>query len=405
MAFARSAPAARRTAAAVLALLLGMTGCAARDDGEPPPDGRGDKEAPGPVPRPPDRAEPRLIGDGSTADTGKQPRQPRAEPLAPGEEPPQFVVFSWDGAGEDDSGQFARFRELARRHGAHMTYFLSGLYLLPESRRTDYRPPGRSPGESDIGFLSDEHIADTLEQVRAAWLDGSEIGTHFNGHFCGPDGVASWSVADWRSEIEQAVWMVRNWRTTTGLTDAEPLPFDYERELAGGRAPCLEGQDNLLPAAAEAGFRYDSSGGGTQVWPGRREGLWDIPLQMIPVPGESFETLSMDYNFLANDLSGEQYREGLLAAFDRAWEGNRAPLIVGNHFADWDDGAYLDAVADVIGEVCPREGVRCVSFRQLVDWLEAQEPAVLERLRDLDAGERPPGGWEAYLAGAAGAAD
>src|SRR5690349_2688787 len=43
----------------------------------------------------------RPIGDGSTSFTGKQPHQPaRPEPLEPGQTPPQFVIFSWDGAGE-----------------------------------------------------------------------------------------------------------------------------------------------------------------------------------------------------------------------------------------------------------------------------------------------------------------
>ncbi|MGP4109401.1 hypothetical protein ACTWP5_00595 [Streptomyces sp. 4N509B] len=359
---------------------------------------------------------PRLIGDGSTAYTGAQPGQPAepgAEPLAPGEKPPQFVVFSWDGAGEDDLGLFSHFREVAREHDADMTYFLSGLYLLPEDERERYEPPGHAPGASDIGYLSDEHIVDTLEQLRLAWLDGSEIATHFNGHFCGSDGVASWSTEDWLSEIEQARWMVEHWRTTTGRTDLEPLPFDYGEELIGGRAPCLEGQDNLLRAAEELGFRYDSSGNGQQVWPGKRHGVWDIPLQAVPMPGTSFETLAMDYNFMVNqsgtsDGDPEKYsawekqmRDGLLAAFDRAYEGNRAPLIIGNHFNDWNGGIYMDAVEDVIKELCPRDDVHCVSFRQLVDWLDAQDPQVLERLRTLDVGERPREGWKAFLAGAA----
>src|SRR5690606_6175869 len=88
-------------------------------------------------------AHPRLIGDGSTAYTGPQPGQPTepgATPLEPGEEPPQFVVFSWDGAAEDDLGLFSRFRELAATNDADMTYFLSGLYLLPEDERTRYQP-------------------------------------------------------------------------------------------------------------------------------------------------------------------------------------------------------------------------------------------------------------------------
>ncbi|MFF4290613.1 hypothetical protein ACFY0R_35695, partial [Streptomyces sp. NPDC001633] len=80
-------------------------------------------------------AQGRPIGDGSTAYTGKQPHQPAMpERLAPGQKPPQFVVFSWDGAGEVGNGLFPRFRKLARDHNASMTFFLSGLYLLPESK-------------------------------------------------------------------------------------------------------------------------------------------------------------------------------------------------------------------------------------------------------------------------------
>ncbi|MEU2718690.1 hypothetical protein ABZ624_41300, partial [Streptomyces sp. NPDC007205] len=74
----------------------------------------------------------RPIGDGSTSFTGKQPHQPaKPEPLQPGQTPPQFVIFSWDGAGEVGNGLFPRFLDLAKEHGASMTFFLSGLYLLP----------------------------------------------------------------------------------------------------------------------------------------------------------------------------------------------------------------------------------------------------------------------------------
>ena len=38
-----------------------------------------------------------------------------------------------------------------------------------------------------------------------------------------------------------------------------------------------------------------------------------------------------------------------------------------------------------------------VSFRQFVDWLDAQDPAVLDRLRDLEVGEQPQGGWKEFL--------
>jgi len=134
----------------------------------------------------------RPIGDGSTSFTGKQPHQPgKPVPLEPGQTPPQFVIFSWDGAGEVGNGLFPRFLDLARKHDAHMTFFLSGLYLLPESKKRLYDPPNNPRGASDIGYLTDEHVRATLANVRRAWLEGHEIGTHFNGHFCGGYGTVA----------------------------------------------------------------------------------------------------------------------------------------------------------------------------------------------------------------------
>lgn len=353
----------------------------------------------------------RPIGDGSTADTGPQPHQPVIERLAPGARPPQFVVFSWDGAGAAGENLFERFRKLASKHGAAMTFFLSGLYVLPRAKRKLYRPPGRRPGASAIPFLSDEGVHETIRQIGLAWQEGHEIGTHFNGHFCGPGGVSGWSSADWRSEIEQAVRFVRTWRTNTGFTDLPPLPFDYGKELVGARTPCLEGRANLLPVARRLGWKYDaSSPGGRQVWPIRRQGLWEFPLQALPFSGRSTEVLSMDYNILFNQsgrrLKGdpgrygkwrEQARDCYLSGFQRAYSGNRAPLFVGNHFEQWNGGIYMDAVEEAFEVMAVQPDVRLVSFRQLTQWLDAQDPALLTRLRTLDVGHGPKGGWADFM--------
>ncbi|MBZ4019358.1 hypothetical protein [Streptomyces purpurogeneiscleroticus] len=362
------------------------------------------------------QARPKPLGDGSTAETGPQPHQPpKPEPLAPGQAPPQFVVFSWDGAGEVGNGLFPRFRRLARDHGASMTFFLSGLYCLPESKKSLYRPPNNPVGASDIGYLTDDHIKETLRNIRAAWLEGHEIGTHFNGHFCAGSGsVAHWTPAQWRSEIDQATGFVTKWRTHTGFTDVEPLPFDYKKELVGGRTPCLLGQDNLLPTARELGWRYDaSSPGGRQTWPTKKHGIWDFPLQQIPFPGHSYEVLSMDYNLLANQSRNStrapstnypgwrrQAAGAYINGFRRAYETNRAPFFIGNHFEEWNGGIYMDAVEEAIKHIADgkHRDVRLVSFRQFTDWLAVQDPKVLARLQRLDVGEQPKGGWRRYLA-------
>ncbi|MFJ7630615.1 hypothetical protein ACIQZN_29450 [Streptomyces sp. NPDC097595] len=358
----------------------------------------------------------RAIGDGSTAFTGVQPKQPVVDRLTPSQKPPQFVVFSWDGAGEDSQRLFSHFREVGKKYNAAMTYFLSGVYLLPEGKRTQYDPPKHNAGASDIGFNDTKGIRDTLAQLRGAWQDGNEIGTHFNGHFCGKDGgVGTWSVEEWKSEISQAKSFVKGWKTNDPvLKDEKALPFDYDKELVGGRTPCLEGQKNMVEAARTLGFRYDSSGVNDQVWPQKKNGVWDLSMQLVPVPGRDFETLSMDYNFMFNQSGttqgdpdkheywGNQMRDGLLQAFDRAYDGNRAPLIIGNHFESWNGGTYMRAIEQTIATVCTKKEVRCVSFRQLADWLDAQDPATLAKFRTLKVGQAPKAGWPAFLTSGVG---
>ncbi|KES07939.1 hypothetical protein BU52_05800 [Streptomyces toyocaensis] len=407
------------------AAAVSLAGCGGTGpDGSVPARGsrsRGAGRSATPGPKPTKTARP--IGDGSTSFTGKQPHQPdEPVPLEPGQTPPQFVVFSWDGAGEVGNGLFPRFLDLAKEHGASMTFFLSGVYLLPESKKRLYDPPNNPRGASDIGYLSDEHIKDTLKNVRRAWLEGHEIGTHFNGHFCAGSGsVGNWTPRQWRSEIEQATSFVKEWRTNSGWTDLEPLPFDYDKELVGGRTPCLLGQDRLLPTARDLGWRYDaSSPGGRQVWPAKKQGLWDLPLQQIPFPGRSFEVLSMDYNMLANQSLNttrapahnypgwrEQAAGAYISGFKRAYETNRAPFFVGNHFEQWNGGIYMDAVEQALTHIAREKekggDVRLVSFRQFTDWLDVQRPEVLDRLRTLDVGQKPAGGWRTFGKDTAGA--
>ncbi|MGK4580962.1 hypothetical protein [Kitasatospora sp. HPMI-4] len=414
----RAVLSAAAATAAVGAVTACSSGSSAGSDAKGQGDGGNGGRTPGSSGSPAAKGTP--IGDGSTSDTGPQPNQPKPQKLAPGERPPQFVVFSWDGAGGTDDGQFPRFLKLAEEYKATMTFFLSGIYALPKSKADLYHPPKHSVGASDIPYLSDGAVKSTLKLISQAWLAGHEIGTHFNGHFCSTrsdgNGVNKWSPEDWESEIEQAVSFVTQWRTNTGFTDVDPLPFDYRKELIGGRTPCLEGQQALLPTAAKLGWKYDaSSPGGQQIWPQKvQDGkIWDFPLQGIPFPGHSFQVLSMDYNILANQSSGStkgdpgkydewrtQAKEAYLAGFDRAYTTNRAPFFVGNHFEQWNGGIYMDAVEETLKAIAGKPDVRLVSFRQLVEWLEVQDQSTLRKLRTLGVGKEPAGGWESFLGSA-----
>jgi hypothetical protein len=349
-----------------------------------------------------------VLGDGSTSYTGPQKGRLKPRPLKPGEKPPQFVVFSWDGALQGDDGLFEHYRAMAKKYDAHMTFFLTGIYLLPKDKKDLYAPPRHDKGAAAISYATDEHIRTTLEQLGEAWKEGNEIGTHFNGHFCGDKGGGDWSVAEWKREIAQFNSFVERWRTNTGFQDLDPLPFDIN-EVVGGRAPCLEGQENLLKAVKSFDYRYDaSSPGDFQIWPSKKDGIWDFPLQMLPYEDGDYQGLSMDFNFLYNQSDGEtqgdpaQYArweeetvKTYMSGFNRVYHGSRAPLFIGNHFENWNGGIYMRAVDRTIETVCTRKDVKCVSFRELADWLDVQEPETLQRLRSLDPAQSPD--WATFI--------
>lgn len=348
----------------------------------------------------------KILGDGSTSYTGPQKGTLKAVPLKPGEKPPQFVVFSWDGALEGDDKLFSHYRDLAEQYKAHMTFFLTGIYLLPKSKKELYHPPLHNPGAAAIDYPTDAHIRDTLEQLRIAYNQGNDIGTHFNGHFCDTKTSGqNWTVAEWKQEIDQFFDIVEKWKTNTGYKDIPALPFDFKKEVTGGRSPCLEGQPNLLKAIKSYGWRYDaSSKGDFQIWPTKKKGIWDFPLEMLPYDNgkTQFQALSMDFNFLANQSDGEisqneaeypgwqqQTVDSYMNGFNRVYYGSRAPLFIGNHFEDWNGGIYMKAIDRVIKDVCTKKGVKCVSFKELADWMDVQKPQTLANLQGLDPAQSP----------------
>jgi hypothetical protein len=330
-----------------------------------------------------------LIGCGTPTSAHKAtPRAKTHHPTPrPPWRPPQFVVVSFDGSGGTQLWPY--WRSVARRAHARFTFFVSGVYLLERSRSTRYHPPRHSPGHSDIGFASDRSLVRGMRsQIAAAYEEGHEIGTHFNGHFCAPyaGSVGEWSAADWRQELDEFFKLL--------FAEPKRLPFGSD-EVIGGRTPCLQGNlAALYPVLARRGFRYDAS----QVarlgtWPWRERGIWSMPLLEIPFIGHTYDVVSMDYNFLANQTGVPRStveRETFVTlrhAFLAEYYGDRAPLSIGVHFETWNGWAYDHAVARLLLGVCGLSEVRCVSYRELADWLDAQPRRLLRRARN---GRFPP---------------
>jgi hypothetical protein len=297
--------------------------------------------------------------------------------------PPQFVVVSFDGSGGERMWTY--WRAVARRAHAHFTFFVSGAYLLDWAHRRRYRPPGHAPGSSAIGFAlpsGDLTVRRTLRGIEAGYRGGHEIGTHFVGHFCGPGGVGDWTAADWRSELEQFDALL--------FGAGRKLPFG-RGEIIGDRTPCLEGNLTVLyPVLRRLGFRYDASRlAPLGQWPQRTLGLWSFPLSELPFVGHTFRVVSMDYNIFANQVgltparAARQTYRTLWNAFRANYLGNRAPLSIGQHFETWSSWAYDRALTRFLLAACRLPEVRCVSFRELADFLDSVPPA---RLRRYQAG-------------------
>jgi hypothetical protein len=299
--------------------------------------------------------------------------------------PPQFVISSFDGSG--GARLLGHWREVAHEAHATFTFFVSGVYLIDWAQRDRYSPPGLPRGDSAIGFAPDTRwITAMRRQLALAYRDGDEIGTHYNGHFCGTGGVGDWTAKDWDAELTQFDSLL--------FHGSPGLPFGRS-EIVGGRTPCLEGNLSVLyPVLARRGFRYDASGQALLgAWPVKRDGIWSFPLLELPFVGHTFRVVSMDYNFMANQagespaqVESETYRT-LWNAFLLSYRGNRAPLTLGNHFETWESWAYDHALTRFLLRACRMPDVRCTSFEKLADWLDALPP---QALRGYRTGVRHP---------------
>ncbi|WP_174269735.1 polysaccharide deacetylase [Sanguibacter keddieii] len=317
--------------------------------------------------------------------------------LAPGEQPPQFIIFSFDGAGWHDRWQ--EFSAAAEEVDARFTGFLTGIYLLTDEHRDAYTGPGHAPGRASVGFGgSPEDVTTLVEDLNGAYRAGHEIGTHYNGHFCAdnPPGAGDWSTADWTSELDQFFAFWEGWREINMMPEAQELEVPAS-EVRGGRTPCLEGDwEQIAPAWAEHGLTYDSSiPGSGMAWPTQQHGVWEFAMQSTASPTLGNVT-AMDYNFWYkfNQAQDQPERAGeihdaVLETYRHMYQatstGNRAPVLVANHFNAWSGNAFNPAARDFMLEACDDEGTVCATYSDVIAWMELQDPAVLAELQS-----RPP---------------
>lgn len=305
---------------------------------------------------------------------------------------PQFVTFSFDGSKSVDmlneTLDFER-EMLSKGKSLRFTYFINAAYFLTEDNAQLYRAPGENAGISKIGFSST--TADIALRVKAfnlAFAEGNEIGSHSAGHFNG----ATWAYNEWQQEFNSfASLMSAVQKNNPSQSIDAPI---FLGSMHGFRAPYLGVNDSLYRVLGNFHFTYDTSGIGTMdVWPHKDEyGVWHIPLGTIFVGPSRSPVVAMDYNLFKHQSDAKEtavkgtrlwntYFDEVETAytdyFNTNYQGNRAPIVIGEHFSKWNDGVYWEALKTFARYVCGQANVRCVTFKELVSYLNQNGPPPL----------------------------
>jgi hypothetical protein len=312
--------------------------------------------------------------------------------------PPQFVLFAFDGSLNLDFWQESR--AWAKKDNVKLTYFMSGVYFIPDAQKSIYNAPhGLGQGKSAIGWGGPAaNIGPRYAQVQAAMNEGHEMGSHANGHFDG----STWSAADWESEFTQFDKIMFGRSDVPKLTHGGS-PFDGTKVI-GFRAPQLGISTGLYSTLVNHHYQYDTSKTGpTNYWPQISQGVWNFPLAELRIVGSGKKTLSMDYNFyfadskgVGNDVANKDlYKKQMLDTYMQYFQGNyfgnRAPVHIGHHFSKWNGGAYWEAMQELASRVCNLPEVKCVTYTDLLNFVTTNK----DKLASYQSGSftkmpRPP---------------
>ncbi|WP_370577036.1 polysaccharide deacetylase [Shinella sp. PSBB067] len=296
----------------------------------------------------------------------------------------QLVIVSFDGA--HDNQLWEKSRAMARRTGAHFTYFLSCTFLFPKAERAKYQAPHEKRGRSNVGFAQDrDETILRLGEIWLAKLEGHDIGSHACGHFDG----GKWSAGDWKAEFAFFRDALENAWQNAGVGEREPADWKrFAREdIKGFRAPYLSAGSGLIKALEANGFTYDASL--VTKGPAMPVASGDIArfgLPLIPEGAAQRPVIAMDYNLYVRHSKGKEAPEKSAAfeestlkayrdAFTKQYDGERIPLQLGFHFVEMNAGAYWRALDRFLTETCGKADVACVSYAGALDILAREKKA------------------------------
>lgn len=326
----------------------------------------------------------------------------RGATFKPASTTPQYVMLAFDGSKSLDLWQQTRdFAAAMNASGTpvHFTYFINAVYFMTRDQANIYQGPHQPRGFTPIGFSdSRADVVARIRQVNAAIAEGHEIGSHAVGHFSG----ANWSVADWRQEFNAfnniLFYQADTLLPPPAFSSASARQGTTRLALTpslihGFRAPELGVSPALYPTLKEFGFTYDVSGvGEATAWPTKDAyGIWHIPLATIELGPNKTPVLAMDYNLWAVqtqnknilhrgtsewEAAKKEVVDAFMAYFYLNYKGNRAPVVMGNHFSQWNDGLYWEAMKDFARRVCGLPETHCTTYSDYVRYLDTLPPGV-----------------------------
>ena len=102
-------------------------------------------------------------------------------------------------------------------------------------------------------------------------------------------------------------------------------------------------------------------------------------------PGFDGMTTAMDYNFWVKFNGGQEepetapeLREIVKSTYDymydQAYNGNRAPILIANHFNKWNGDSFNPPAMDFMKEKCGQPDTYCATYQDVIAWMELQDP-------------------------------
>lgn len=297
--------------------------------------------------------------------------------------PPQFVVMSFDNCTQID-----RFKELKvfldrmeqLHKSIHFTFFVSGTNFLSDVNSSLYQGPYHKAGEAEIPFGGTKiDLQERIKLINQLYFKGNEFASHGVGHFDG----SQWTLLDWQKEFITYKHLFNKINDNNKIDQQYKFAFAYN-DVVGFRAPYLAVNASLYTVLKSQDYLYDASGISNPTdWPTKKNGLWQFNLVRLKIIDTTIKTISMDYNFymaqsnakedhdkIHQEIYRKQMLETYLYYFYSNYHGNRAPLFIGHHFTNFQNGIYNQALLEFAERVCGLPEVHCVSFKELAIFMD-----------------------------------